>query len=312
MAWRIAEFFSGREKMREFEKVLSLNGYSAGIKEFFRIAAIEGAAVFLIALAVLLYMGASDLYITVVPALASALPLGAHYFHQVYKAERRKKAIERLVPDMLLQASMFPKGTPMTETMGYIANAKYGVLSDEFARALGETRKGASIEDALISMAKRNNSAVLDRALNLLAQGYASGADMSETFREAAEDMLETNSILRERTSSMVIEKYTLLFAGGLVVPLVLGLIVGLVKGLDFSMLADLEIGMGAAGRSALLEAALLANMLYISEYAVLASLFVANQENDIKKSVIYAAVLVPLSIATYTLAQVLWEGGAF
>lgn len=194
----------------------------------------------------------------------------------------------------------------MEKAIEFISESGYGALSDEFGKAVLEMRKGASFRESMENMKKRNRSEVLDRALGLLAQGYDSGADMGSTFREAASDLLESNAILRERNSTLVIEKYTLLLAGGLIVPLVLGLISGLVAGFDFSALGELGIGAGEAERAGLLEAAMFANVAYIAEYSLLASLFVANQEGNLKKSLVYAALLVPIGQIAYVLAGML------
>src|SRR3989338_2693098 len=228
------------------------------------------------------------------------------YFLLLYKFEMRRRSIESAVPDLLLQASIFPESAEAAKIIEYLSKADYAALSVEFNKALLEIRKGASIETALKNMSLRNNSRILSRALELIIQGYNSGAKMSKIFREAAEDMLETRGIIRERIATMTIEKYTLLLAGGIIVPLVLGLLVGLVTKLDFVSADFLEIGMGAAERKLLLGAAMLANQLYIAEYALLASFFIANMENNAKKAVVYACIMMPLSFAVYMIAQVL------
>lgn len=304
MGWGAIGYFARGKTLREFEEMLQMNN-GRGLNAWLRGNAVAGAVVFLLVLCALIYAGADEFYITTIPLAASAAPFLAGYFMQHYRFEQRKRAIEGFVPDLLLQASVFPAGTSMISIIKYLGSANYGELSSEFARAHSEIEKGAPVEAALLNIKKRNRSAILDRAINLLVQGYNSGADMGRIFKEAAEDLLETNSIIRERVASMVVEKYTLLFAGGIIVPLVLGLIVGLVSGLEFGNLGELGIGMPTAERKEMLGAALFANQVYIGEYAILASLFIANQESNIKKAVVYAAVLLPLSLLVYNLAQV-------
>lgn len=294
-----------KETVERFEIQLGLATGKA-LRDFVNSSLIAGSVLMVLAVAALMWFGFSDLYITTIPIAAFTAPLIANYFIAIYKIEQRKMKIEKMVPDVLLQASIFPKGSSMEKVISYISNAGYGELSKEFAKAGNEIKKGASVQEAFENMKYRNFSRVLSRAVDLLVLGYNSGADMGSTFREAADDLLESNSILRERNASMLVEKYTLLFAGGLIVPVVLGLIVGLITGFDFNALAEFEIGMSAERRSALLKASLLANTIYLAEYALLASAFVANQEGSFKKSILYAAILLPLSQFAYIGAQML------
>ena len=98
------------------------------------------------------------------------------------------------------------------------------------------------------------------------------------------------------------VEKYTLLLAGGIIVPLVLGALVAMVGSLNFTGLS--ELGFGSGGSEQILANALAGSQIYIIEYAILASVFVAYQENSIEKSIIYMVVLVPLSFALFMLAK--------
>lgn len=172
-----------------------------------------------------------------------------------------------LVPDLLLQASAFPKGISINKIFAFFSKADFGLLGKEFEIALLEMEKGVSVEEALENIKKRCRSRIINRAIDLMIRGYESGADLSSVFRASAEDFFETNSILRERNSALVIEKYTLLFAGGLIVPAILGLLFGMVSGIDFSGLQSLEINAGSAdGSNGLLEATALASQIYIEE----------------------------------------------
>lgn len=301
--------FFPEKSIAEFRNVLRQNN-AGELRGFLRSSLLQGVALMLLSTGVLLYMGADDFYITVVPFAALLAMPAANCFLQMYKFEMRKRRMEALVPDVLLQASVFPAGHSMEKAVEFLADAGYGPLSSEFSKAVLEMKSGASFQAAMGNMRNRNRSAVLGRAAELLVQGYESGADMGSVFKETAEDLLESNAILRERNSALVVEKYTLLFAGGFIVPVVLGLIAGLLGTLDFAALAELEIGTTGAERTALMNAAMLANALYIAEYGLIASLFIANSEGNLKKAVLYAALLVPLGQIAYAVAQTLWLGG--
>lgn len=226
------------------------------------------------------------------------------YFFEQYSLEKEKIAKETLVPDLLLQASAFPKGIAINKIFAFFAKADFGALGKEFETALSEIEKGLPVESALENIKKRCKSRIIDRAIDLLIRGYQSGADLGSVFRAAADDFFETNSLLRERNAALIIEKYTLLFAGGIIVPAVLGLLTGMVSGIDFSGMGELGLGNGNTDKQSLLETSLFANQVYIAEYAILAGIFIASQEGNPKKAFLYALFLLPTSFAINFLAK--------
>ncbi len=296
----------GRGRAEIFSLVLEQNGFHGGIKRFWKIVVLQAVGFYLLSLAILLYLNFGELIVIAVPFIVATLIFPLNYLIQSFINENRKRELENIIPDMLLQASVFPKGTPIMKIISYLAGTKQGSLSSEFKKCQNEIERGASVEEALRNISKRNKSKIIGRAVRLLVQGYNSGADLCDILKETAEDMMETNNILRQRMSTLIVEKYTLLFAGGIIVPLVLGLLVGMVNGLNFSSMAELSIGMDSAQRTGIINAALLGNILYIAEYSIIASLFIANQENNMKKALIYATFLMPASLAVYHLAQML------
>lgn len=292
------------KKTRAFEEILALNGFEGGVEKLARAALYEGlicGALFGVAA----FFGGQNFFIQIISIITGlGAPICARVFYHYFLFDNRRRKIENLTPDFLLEASLFPKGTSLAEIIEVFSKRDYPFLSEEFMKARYEMQKGATPELCLSNMKKRVKSRAFSRAIDLVIEGAKSGADVAIVFKEAAEDQLETNALIRERKSSLVVEKYTLLFAGGIIVPLILGTVAGMLETLDFSALSEIGIGLSAVEKKDLLWAGKTASLIYIIEYALIASFFLAFQEHDRKKTVIYAAFLLPVSLGVYFFAQ--------
>jgi len=220
-----------------------------------------------------------------------------------YSAEHRLKKLESEAPGLLLQASIFPKGTPVSKIISFLGKKEHGLLGKEFARVEIEIGRGKSVQEALQKMKKRNRSPVVMRLVELVLIAYNSGAYLGDSFRELAEEMLEMNSMIAEKKAAMAIERFTLIAGSAVIVPFILGVLTGLVFGLDFG---GIEIAgfSSTEQRAELLEIAPIANQLYIIEYALIASVFLGWLEGKPKKSFVYAIVIVPCSLAIFFFSQ--------
>jgi len=233
------------------------------------------------------------------------LPSVLFYFFLDFLKSGRQRAIEEELPNALFQIASFPKRTNMEKMFDSVASSDYGPLSEEFAKARKLVASGTSVPDALDSIRRNNSSLLLSRAISLLIESYRSGTDLSLALRDVAEDIFELQALVKESASSLSLQKYTLLAASGVLVPLILSMLLNVVGSLDLSTSAAAsEFLSSTASRQSLVDIFPFAAQAYLVLLAAISSAFVGLQEADAKRAVLYFAALAPLTLLVFNLVQ--------
>jgi Flp pilus assembly protein TadB len=225
-----------------------------------------------------------------------------YYFWLQNLHARRNADIEKRLPDALMRAAAAEGGHGSERIFDSIAGAGFGPLSEEFSIARNQVRAGASFKSALASISARSTSPLLVRACSLMSAGYSLGSRASGSMREAADDMLSVSALMRERSSTNALHKYTLL-AGGLLVPFILGTLLNAVGRMGSGSLffTDASAQMNAR---AMLEAAAGASLGYVAIYALLCSLLIAQTDGNWRRFMPYAIFLAPISLAIFLFSR--------
>ena len=295
-------------KLTSFESKLFLNhSKMKNLREYISLNIIEGIilmGVVMILLSQFFSILKKPELVLLGGTLGFFAPFAINYLYQDLIFERRKKQKEELLSDLLLQASIFCDQTSAQNTISKLAEQDFPLLSEDFRRANNEIKNGASAQEALERIKLLNQSKIYSRVIDLFIQGYQSGAGLSELLKETAEDLLETKAIVKERQAVMLVTKYTLLLAAGLIVPAIMGLIVGLVSGLNFNSMEELSFGLSGEQRKELFQTAMNGTTIYIFEYACISSFFLALQEGNKKNFWIYLCIIAPLAGVVFFISK--------
>ena len=224
-------------------------------------------------------------------------------FIENYKKKKRIREIESSLAEVLYQASALADFSSFEEMLHAIADASDGATSEEFREAHAETIKGKSFKRAVMAIAERNPSELVEKTLGVLVTAYETGADAAECLRETADEIAEISEITREQSAGLAIERYTLILAAGLIIPLVLGIISNVVSQIDVSLPADLT-SVSSVDRTTFLQWSTYANYCYITLLGVMSGAFVAYQSNLPEKKFVYAAALALSALVVFTLVK--------
>lgn len=152
-----------------------------------------------------------------IPALSQGVPY--------YLIQRRAAEIERSLPDVFRQmASLLRAGVGVEAAMEDIVRSNYGVVSDEFDRALTQIRRGRKLDSAFLAMARRSNSPLCDRAFRLIVEGIERGAALASVLDSVSTDTREVHAIQRERRATTTQQVMFLLAVSLFLVPFIIGL----------------------------------------------------------------------------------------
>lgn len=121
------------------------------------------------------------------------------------KADVRGSDVSSELPFALRHmATELKSGLGLYRTIQIIAQADYGVLSEEFSRTITEIEQGTDAQEALRSTAQRVQSKGLRNALLHMVRAMKTGGNLSEVMTDIAEDIaVEQQNSIREFAEKM-------------------------------------------------------------------------------------------------------------
>lgn len=279
---------------------LKSKGFPAGRQAF---AALLAAIS--LSLSALLFIAGSPLLAALAVCLAPAA-----YSLASYLAAKPVEEAESRLPDALYTAASTHRLLSAEKMLSALSKAGFGRLSESFELANRRQKAGSSFADSCAAAARHCPSVLVERAFSLLVVSYETGANMYSALRSAAEDVVSFFTLVRERAAQTAMQRYTVLAASAVLVPVILGTVVSLVPSLSSAaILSSGEIeGSAFSGQqdaaSSLYSVLSLACPIYLLLSAALSSLLLAAAETDLKKAALYFAITAPVSQILFALSS--------
>jgi flagellar protein FlaJ len=135
-------------------------------------------------------------------------------------ADARAAEIEKVLPDALqLMSANIRAGMTVDRAIWLAARPEFGVLEEELKRAGTNTIGGKSIKVALMDMATRVKSSLLEKTFRLLIEGIESGGELAHLLEETARNVRTVQSLGKEIKSSVTTYSIFIFFAAVLGAP---------------------------------------------------------------------------------------------
>jgi len=167
-----------------------------------------------------------------------------------FKAEDRRKRVEKSLPDMLqLVAANLRAGMTPFKALQVSARKEFGPLKEEIETASQKAMGTASFSGALLNISTRVNSDILDRSLKLFTTAMKSGGRLAQLLEELASDIRATQELKNELVTNTKTYTMFIMFTVAVGTPLLLSIAVhflGIVSELqaDTSVTSD-DFGLG-------------------------------------------------------------------
>ncbi|HLC36145.1 MAG TPA: type II secretion system F family protein [archaeon] len=132
------------------------------------------------------------------------------------KAKQRGEALNVELPFALRHmGTELRAGIGLYKTLQTIAQADYGVLSEEFARTIAEIEEGTDTRDALRHFASRTQSKAMRNALLHIIRALKTGGNLSDIMNRIAEDVsFELRMRMRDFAEKMNFLGVIFIFSG--------------------------------------------------------------------------------------------------
>lgn len=136
-------------------------------------------------------------------------------FAKIYpksKVKGRSDAFGREMPFALRHmATQLSSGSGLLETMRSVSVSDYGVLSEEFKKAILEIERGATIEEAFERMNIRIDSPGLKKATRQIASTLRTGGNLANTLKIIAEEVA-TEMRMKLKDFIQVLNTFSLMY----------------------------------------------------------------------------------------------------
>jgi Flp pilus assembly protein TadB len=136
-------------------------------------------------------------------------------------ADKRAKFAEEVLPDVLqLMAGNIRSGLTPDKALLFSARPEFGILEKEIKLAGSKTLAGKPIEEALLEMAKRIKSRIVERTFNLIAEGMRKGGEIASLLEETANDIRDWKTMKKEISAQVGMYTIFIFIAVGIATPL--------------------------------------------------------------------------------------------
>jgi hypothetical protein len=136
------------------------------------------------------------------------------YGYLALRADERRNKVENILPDFLHLASANVRaGMPIEQALWFAARPEFGLLSQEIEILTKKTYSGEPFIESIKHLSTRFNSRTLERTVNLIVEGMASGGEVAELLEKTSTDLRNLQLLRKEIAGTMLMYVIFIMFA---------------------------------------------------------------------------------------------------
>ena len=221
-------------------------------------------------------------------------------FNYLKKTIILKKKEEQAI-DLLFHLSLEVKNKSLLRALNELKNKGFNFIEEDFITALNKARKGMSLTHALNNLKnKYHESIIIRKTIDFIILGLNSGVNLSNLFKQAANNMLKSKQLLMERNSSLVIQKYSLILISMFLLPLILSMTLKITSKLDLSLLKLIDVSVNLLEKKEVMNTIKSSITIYLIEFSFISSYFLSLIEQNKHKTLFYGILFSLSSIIVF------------
>jgi hypothetical protein len=220
-----------------------------------------------------------------------------YFLFKDYLFSLKIKNLDNGLVDDILRISSVVRSNDLKVILSKLAASNNKLISREFTLVLTKINKGHNPKYIFKSLKDKYNSELLSKFLDLLDYSVSTGTVTSKDYKNIVNDFLRSREIIDERNSILLMQKYTIIFAGGVIVPGILGVVISLVRSL--TGIVDISV-VGLTSSASLFLVSYYCSIIYIIEYVVISAVYLAHLDDNSKKFLLYLCFLLPTSLLIF------------
>ncbi|MEM0149618.1 MAG: type II secretion system F family protein, partial [Candidatus Micrarchaeaceae archaeon] len=204
---------------------IDLAGVKTSVEKFLRIM-IVGAVAILVIVAALIYAMKFGALIAFFAGLGSAaIYIVLLYMILEYMIDKRRTAMEQVLPDFLQIASAnLRSGIALDRALLLAARPEFEPISSDIKVMSRSVFGGENLEDALKKLAGRYRSFQLAHAVRMMVEALRYGGAMADLIEQISKDMRNQQLVQKEVAGQLFMYSIFIAFAGLIAAPLLYGL----------------------------------------------------------------------------------------